>query len=218
MLSMKQLALSLVSRHLPAFAVIATLSGCASHLAQVPPRIDLARYEPVGLVAFSADPAKTTLGQQATQQFADALLASQSGFELLELGPADSAVARLLAQGDAPAAAQEIGRQKQLTAVFFGQLITAGPTPSGHVSDGGSLSVTGTVSAELNVRLLSASTGGTLWRSSGTASQSVGNVSMSGGRLPSISAADPNAAYSKLVNDLVGQVTTDFRPTWVKQK
>jgi len=217
MLSIRHLWAIRLRRSTALLAAGVALAGCASQLTQVPPRIDLATYERVGLVRFSADPSKSALGQQATQQFADALLANQSGFELLELGPADSAVARLLSQGDAPAAAQAVGQQKNLTAVFFGQLATTGTKPSGSVSGGGNLSVAGTVSAELSVRLLSTSTGGTLWRSSGTASQSVGNVSMSGGRLPSISATDPNAAYAAMVDNLVSQVTHDFRPTWVRQ-
>ena len=40
---------------------------------------------------------------------------------------------------------------------------------------------------------------------------------MSGGRLPTISATDPNAAYANMVDDMVLQVTRDFRPTWTRQ-
>jgi hypothetical protein len=45
--------------------------------------------------------------------------------------------------------------------------------PRGSLSGGGDVNVGATVSAELNVRLLSTSTGGTPGRSSGPASQSV---------------------------------------------
>jgi hypothetical protein len=179
--------------------------------------MDLGNYDRIALVTFSADPAKNSFGLLATQRFAEEVLASQSGFELLELGPADSSVARLLAEGDAPAAAQELGRQKHIPAVFFGRLAVSDAKPRGSVSAGGDVNVGATVAAELNVRLLSTSTGGTLWRSSGAASQSVGQVTMNGGRLPSISATDPNAAYANMVDDMVAQVTRDFRPTWVKQ-
>ena len=194
-----------------------TFSACASQMARVPPRMDLGNYDRIALVTFSADPSKNSLGQLATQRFAEEVLASQTGFELLELGPADSSVARLLAAGDAPEAAKVLGRDKQIPAVFFGQLAMAGAKPNGSVGAGGNLNVGATVAAELNVRLLSTSTGGTLWRSSSSTSKSVGQVSMSGGRLPSISATDPNAAYATMVDDMVGQVTRDFRPTWVKQ-
>jgi hypothetical protein len=193
------------------------LGACSSQLARVPPRLDLGNYDRVALVTFAADPARSSLGALATQRFAEEVLASQTGFELLELGPADSAVARLLSEGDAPAAAQELGRERKIPAVFFGQLAVTNAKPHGNISGGGNVQVGATVSAELSVRLLSTSTGGTLWRSSGSASESVGQVAISGGRLPSISAKDPNAAYANMVDQMVVQVTRDFRPTWVRQ-
>ena len=209
MLSSKCFRISGLRRATVVAGAALAVAGCSSQLARVPPRMDLGGYDRVALVTFSADPAKNSLGQLATERFAEEVLTSQSGFELIELGPADSSVARLLAAGDAPAAAQELGRAKNIPAVFFGQLAVSNTKPHGSVG--------ASVSAELSVRLLSTSTGGTLWRSSGTASQSVGSVSMSGGRLPTISATDPNAAYASMVDDMVSQVTRDFRPTWTRQ-
>jgi hypothetical protein len=179
--------------------------------------MDLASYGRVAVVAFTSDQSKSSLAVQATQQFAREVLASQGGFELLELGAADSAVARLLAAGDAPAAAQELGRSKNVPAVFFGRLEVSGAKANGRIGPGGNVNVGATVSAELDVRLLSTSTGGTLWRSSASRSSGVGQISTNGGGLPSISATDPNAVYGNMVNQMVAQVTKDFRPTWVKQ-
>jgi hypothetical protein len=204
-------------RHITVIATGIALSACASQMAQVPPRLDLGNYQRIALVTFSVEEPRTSLGQLATRRFAEEMLASQSGFELLELGPADSSLARLVAEGDAPAAAQALGREKQFPVVFFGQLVVTDAKPRGSVSMGGDVNVGATVSGELNVRLLSTSTGGTLWRSSGTASQSVGQIAVNAGRMPSISASDPNAAYANMVNEMVAQVTRDFRPTWVKQ-
>lgn len=212
---------SLENRTFRAFAAAAVaavaLGACSSQLARVPPRLDLGNYDRVALVTFQADQSKDGLGQLATQRFAEEVLASQTGFELLELGPADSSVARLLADGDAPAAAQELGRVRHIPAVFFGQLAVTNAKPRGGISASGDVNVGATVSAELNVRLISTSTGGTLWRSSGAASQSVGQIAVSAGRLPSISAKDPNAAYAQMVDQIVVQVTRDLRPSWVKQ-
>ncbi len=206
-----------IGRPLAHLAAALVLSGCASTMVQVPPRMDLGAYDRIALVTFTAEPGRASLAELATQRFTEEVLAAQRGFELLELGPADSTVARLLAAGDAPAAAKELGRQRQIPAVFFGRLAVTNVKPRGGVSAGGDVNVGATVSAELSVRLLSTSSGGTLWRSSGSASESVGQFSMAGGRLPTISATDPNAAYASMVNDLVGQVTGDFRPTWTKQ-
>jgi hypothetical protein len=217
MLSIKRLVTSGVRPFMTAAAAAIAFSACASQMARVPPRLDLGNFDRIALVTFSADPSKNSLGVLATQRFAEEVLASQSGYELLELGPADSSVARLLAEGDAPAAAQELGREKHVPAVFFGQLAVSNTKPHGSVSAGGNVNVGATVSAELSVRLLSTSTGGTLWRSSGAANQSVGQIAMNGGRMPSISATDPNAAYANMIDEMVVQVTRDFRPTWVKQ-
>ncbi len=217
MSSFKRLTLSRLRLVTVVAGAALALGACASNMSRVPPRMDLGGYDRVALVTFTADPSKNSLGQLATQRFAEEVLASQSGFELLELGPADSSVARLLAAGDAPEAAKVIGREKQIPAVFFGQLAIGGAKPNGSVGAGGNLQVGATVAAELNVRLLSTSTGGTLWRSSSSTNQSVGQVSMSGGRLPSISATDPNAAYASMVDDMVSVVTRDFRPTWTRQ-
>lgn len=217
MLSINRLENRVFRGLVAAIAAAVALAACSSHLARVPPRLDLGNYDRVALVTFSADQSKNSLGQLATQRFAEEVLASQSGFELLELGPADSAVARLLAQGDAPAAAQELGRDRKIPAVFFGQLTLTNAKPRGSLSAGGNVNVGATVSGELSVRLISTSTGGTLWRSSGAASQNVGQVAISATRLPSISATDPNAAYANMVDQMVVQVTRDFRPTWVRQ-
>ncbi len=217
MLTLKNLRLGTGGRAAALLAAGLALSGCASTMVQVPPRMDLQTYDRIALVSFTADAAKASLGQLATQRFSEAVLDSQSGFELLELGAADSAVARLLAAGDAPEAARRLGQERQVPAVFFGQLAVTNVKPNGSVSAGGYVNVGGTVSAELNVRLLSTSTGGTLWRSSASRSQKVGQVSTAPGRLPSISATDPNAAYADMVEDMAVQVTRDFRPTWVKQ-
>src|SRR5688572_17644758 len=66
------------------------LGGCSAKYAQVPPRLDLQPYGRVALIAFSADQSGDELGTLATERFAEALLASQSRVELLELNPADS--------------------------------------------------------------------------------------------------------------------------------
>lgn len=192
------------------------LSACASKYALVPPRLDLEPYGRVALVTFSTEQANSELSTLATQRFAEALLASQSGFELLELGAADSSLRQLAASGDGAALAQALGREKNVPAVFVGHLAVSGVKPHGRLSGISSLKVRASVSAELSVRLLSTRTGGTVWRSSATANGTVGQVAI-GDRLPSIAMRDPNEAYGEVVGELVSGVTRDFRPTRVKQ-
>ena len=191
------------------------LSACSSKYAAVPARLDLAPYGRIAVVTFSTDQSNSAMSALATQRFAEALLASQSGFELLELSAADSSLKGLAANTDGVALAQALGRERNIPAVFVGQLKVSGIKPRGKLSVTG-MNVRAAVSAELTVRLLSTTTGGTVWRSSSAASGTVGRLGLSGS-LPSIAMRDKEEAYGEVVGQLVSDVTRDLRPTWIRQ-
>ena len=191
------------------------LPACASKYSQVPARLDLVPYGRVALVTFVADQPNDGIGSLATQRFAEALLSSQSGVELLELSTVDSALRTLPVNADAATIAQALGKQKGVPAVFVGALKVSNVKPKGHLSTSG-LNVRAGVSAELTVRLLSTSTGGTVWRSSALANGTVGRIDISD-RLPSIAVRDKEEAYGELVQQLIAEVTRDLRPTWIKK-
>ena len=192
------------------------LSACAAHYAQVPPRLDLQPYGRVALVTFSAEQANGSLTTLATQRFAEALLRSQSGIEVMELGNADSVLRTLPAGADPSAVAQALGREKGVPAVFLGHLKMSSVKPSARLSGPANLNVKASVAAELTVQLLSTRTGGTLWRSSAATSRTVGRVAIGDG-LPSVAVRDPNDAYDQMMGELAANVTRDLRPTWVRQ-
>lgn len=191
------------------------LSACSAKYTAVPARLALAPYGRIAVVTFSTDQSNSGMSTLATQRFAEALLASQSGFELLELDAADSTLKGLAASTDGVALAQALGRQRNIPAVFVGQLKVSGVKPRGKLSVSG-MNVRAAVSAELTVRLLSTTTGGTVWRSSSAANGTVGKLSLSGS-LPSIAMRDKEEAYGEVVGQLVSDVTRDLRPTWIKQ-
>jgi hypothetical protein len=201
-------------QHALALCGTLVLSACASKYSQLPARLDLATYGRVALVTFAADQQNNPMSALATQRFAEALLASQSGIELLELGDADSSL-KALPNADAVALAQALGKQKNVPAVFVGYLKVSNVKPRGHI-DASGVNVRAGVSAELTVRLLSTSTGGTVWRSSAAANGTIGRLNISD-RLPSIALRDKEEAYGEVVDQLVSVVTRDLRPTWVKQ-
>src|SRR5829696_6177565 len=124
------------------------LSACSSKYAAVPALLDLAPYGRVAVVAFSTEQANSGMSALATQRFAEALLRSQSGVELLELNSSDSTLKRLLTNGDKAALAQALGRDKNVPAVFVGQLKVSGVKPRGNLSTSG-VNVRAAVSAEL---------------------------------------------------------------------
>ncbi|HEX2249342.1 MAG TPA: hypothetical protein VHH32_03290 [Gemmatimonadales bacterium] len=202
-------------QHALALCASLALAACSSKYSQVPARLDLSQYGRVAIVAFAADQENDGISSLATQHFAETLLANQSGIELLELGPADSTVRALPATADGAALAQALGKHKGVPAVFVGSLKVSKVKPRGHL-DASGVNLRAGVSAELTVRLLSTSTGGTLWRSSSVANGSVGRLNLSGG-LPSIALRDKEEAYGEVVRQLIVDVTRDLRPTWVKQ-
>jgi hypothetical protein len=191
------------------------LTACGSKYSMVPARLDLTPYGRIALVTFSTEQSNRAISTLATQRFAEALLASQSGVELLELGAADSSLMDLAAKGDATALAQALGQQKDVPAVFVGQLTLSGMKPRGHLGVSG-MNLQATVSAELTVKLVSTRTGGTVWRSSAVADGTVGKLALSD-KLPSIAMRARDDAYGEVVHQLVTDVTRDLRPTWVKQ-
>ena len=98
------------------------VAACAAKYTQVPARVNLEPYRQVALVTFSAERADTGMSVLATEQFAEALLASQ-GVELLEIGTRDSALSALEAKG--------------VPAVFVGHLKLSDVKPRGHVGAAG---------------------------------------------------------------------------------
>jgi hypothetical protein len=202
-------------QHALALCGAVVLSGCSSKYATVPARLDLAPYGRIALVTFSAENPNRAMSSLATQRFAEALLASQSGIELLELPATDSSLKGLTADADGGALARALGRDKDVPAVFVGYLKVSGVKPRGHLGVSG-MNVKAAVSAELTVRLLSTKTGGTVWRSSAAANGTVGKLTISD-HLPSIAMRDKEEAYGEVVSQLVTDVTRDLRPTWIKQ-
>ena len=191
------------------------LSACAAKYAQVPARLDLHSYSRVALVTFTAGEEHGNLSQLATQRFAESVLASQAGFELLELSRTDSLIRQLPRSADPALIARALGESGDIPAVFVGDLKVSGVRPKARF-DPQAVNVKASVSAELTVRLLSTRTGGTLWRSSSVATGTVGRVGLAGG-LPSVAMRDTEEAYGDVVHELVADVTRDLRPTWVKQ-
>lgn len=190
-----------MNRSLAWLALIGVV-GCAGNRQRVlePPRLDVRPYGSVGLVQFTVENAKGSLNEYATQQFEEYVLAAQPGVEVRDFKQADSA--------------QALGGERGVPVVFLGHLKISNVKPKGGLIGLSIPHVEATVSAELSVSLQSTKTGGTLWRSSASATEEVGNLAFVDG-IPSFSARDPNDAYGRLIDRLVRAVTYDLRSTWV---
>jgi hypothetical protein len=196
--------------------VVAAGAACAAKRVMQPARIDLHPYRTIGLVTFSVENAKGNLNQFATERFAENVLSAQPGIEILELGNIDTLMQRVGEREVGPLTAQELGKQRGVSAVFAGHLKITNPTASGGLAGLVTPHLEATVRTDLSVRLLSAQSGATAWRSSAWATQKVGGVSIVGGQL-NFGARDPKTAYGPMVNTIVNIVTEDMWPRWVKQ-
>ncbi len=196
--------------------IVASGLACASKRILVPARMDLHPYGKIGLVTFTVENAKGTLHQFATERFAENVLEAQPGIEILELGNIDTLMERVGEREVGVATVKELGRQHGVAAVFAGHLKITNPTASGGIAGLVTPHLEATVRTDLNVRLLSAQSGGTVWRSSAWATQKVGGVSIVGGQL-NFGARDPKTAYGPMVNTIVNIVTRDMWSTWQEQ-
>ena len=200
-------------------AVSLTLLGlaCGSNKVLVPPRLDLHPYGKLAIVTFTMENARGSLHQLATERFAEAVVRAQPGIEVLELGGQDTLLRRVGEPVLGMAAAQELGKQRGVAAVFAGHLKITNPQPSGGLEGLVTPHLEATVRADLSVRLLSTESGGTVWRSSAWATRKVGQVRIVNGDID-FTARNPGEAYGPMVDRLVELVTQDLWSTWEKQR
>ena len=190
--------------------------ACASKRVLAPARMDLHPYGRIGLVTFTVENAKGNLHQFATERFAENVLSAQPGIEILELGNIDTLMQRVGEREVGPLTAQELGKQRGVSAVFAGHLKITNPNVSGGIAGILTPRLEATIRTDLTVRLLSANSGGTVWRSSAWATQKVGGVSIIGGQI-NFGARDPKTAYGPMVNTIVNIVTRDMWPSSQRQ-
>lgn len=188
------------------FVVLAAACGGGnSKRILVDPTVNLGPHSKIGLVTFTAENARGGLVTLATQKFEEQLLRAQPGIEVLELGT-------IVGPVDA-AAAKRLGEQHGVRTVAVGHLTISDLKP--RVTLLGGLTATTEVTVGLSTKLLSTESGATLWARSSTRRETMQQVSIANGTAV-FDAKDAAEAYGDLVNDLVWNVTTDFRPTWVR--
>ncbi len=181
---------------------------------QVPPRVDLHALGTIGIVEFQSG-AKGNLPAFATQRFIEALQESQPGVRVLELGHVDD-----LSKDNGSvdhATVKAIGEKYEIDALIVGDLLVKEVRPNVDVvSMIKTMSVSADVDAALTARLLETGRGATLWTRGSRCTRTVAHVGMGGGKVV-FDARDPEGAYGELVDALIGQITDDFRVSYVKQ-
>ena len=199
-----------VAALLLAGAVLTTVAACGGGRAYnqvlLPPAVDLASHNRIGLVTFTAEKARGSLPALATQRFMEHMLRAQPGIEILELGviagPVDAAAARRL------------GTEHGVRTLVVGQIAISDLKP--RISIAGGLGASAEATVTLATRLITTESGATIWSRSSRLRETIGAIGLLDGQAV-FSAQDPQEAYGEMVNRLVWNVTTDFRGTYVRQ-
>jgi hypothetical protein len=172
----------------------------------VPPRVDLASLEQIGVVEFRSTE-QGGLGSLATQRFVESARRDQGLVRMVDLGP-----------GRAGEADVALGREKGVRTLVTGEIQVSRVRPRVRLAtDLASGSVNMSLEATLAVRLVEVETGASIWSRSAKASRSVGNVGVYGHGDVVFDAGDPDGVYAQLVDSLVEQVTGDFHARWVRR-
>lgn len=194
-------------------------AGCgAKHqVVQLPPRIDLRAHETIGVVQFDSD-ADGSLAEVATRRFVESARRDQGLVRTVALGPGDRALSDLGSDRWSPDAFVALGRERGLRSVLVGRLSVSDVRPDLRIAAtlrSGSLSAQ--VDATLDVELIEAASGASLWSASSRATRSVGHISVLRGKQFVFDAENPDAAYGELVDHLVEQVARDFHARWERR-
>lgn len=200
---------------------LVVLSGCASHpparRVWVGPRVDLKPYETIGMVQFTST-SKGELAAMATRRFVEAARRDQDMLRMVDIGTQQEALASAGRDLWSPESCRAIGRKHGVRTMFRGTLTLSSVRPNVQLSALlRSGQVSANVDATLEVEMIEVETGASIWSRSGRATRTLGQVSVFGGKDYVFDAADPDAAYGDLVDDLVFQVARDLQGSWQTQ-
>jgi hypothetical protein len=179
----------------------------------VPPRLDLARYQTLGIVEFGGG-ATTGLGTAASEEFVAAVHSAQPGTPVLDLGALAGAAHGKIS----PASVRELAEREHVDAIFLGEVSEGEGKPRLAFDPAyGRASAAAERKAKLTVRLLDGVSGATVW--SATSERTIPVVAFDGTLrgLSSLRTTPADEARAVLVHDLVNDVTFDMRPQWVQR-
>lgn len=194
------------------------LWGCSNTiLVPVPPRMDLKKYDTIGLIHFTTN-SDTTLTAFATQQFQEHIQGAFPGTPILDLGTKEAVLKAIGAtQLDADAMTL-IGKKYRVSAVFLGEIVYSDPKTDVTFNDITTLngSVRTEIRGDVSGKLMETQVGASVWSSSAWAKRQLTGVSVSPKRGVRTTIGDLNPR-KEMVPTLMFHLTEDFRPRMVRQ-
>lgn len=200
----------------PFVLILLLIIGCGKKV-MIPPRIDLSDYEVLGVIEFACSE-NGKLGSLATSRFTEFARRDQGMIRIIDLGTEAEVLKKIGHNKLDQEAFIEIGETYEVATIFTGELIVSDVRPDIMITPGlGYMGFGAEVDATLSAQMIETVTGASIWNNSGSATRSVGHVSIFGGSAFAFDAEDPDKAYGKLVDELVDRVTRDLQVTWERQ-
>lgn len=208
--------------HIFCFLILFVLSLSCGPKLTLPPKIDLTKYQGVGIIGFGCN-AEGKMDEYATRRFIITIKAYQKEIRLIDLGSEEEVLESVGAEQLDPEAIRTIGNKYNVDAIFTGELEIKEIQPLVPVNlysrtrpTRGKTQIQGqrakaAVKAWLSARLWETKTGGTIWRSSAQGEEVVNQVRFLSETKAIFDATDQPEAFFDLINPMVKQITTDFK-------
>jgi len=200
---------------------ILSISTCGPKV-MLPPKIDLTKYQRVGIVNFSCN-AEGNMDEFATHRFIELIRWYQKSAQIVELDLEKDILDSLKLDKLSLEMIQKIGKKYMVDALFTGRLqieevqpllkmYLGGPRPVSGTSNVEGRRVAAMVKASLTTRLWDTQHGGTIWLTSTTDENMVDQATVQTGGKIIFDARDPRQAFWELINPLVKIVAVDLKP------
>jgi len=196
-----------------ALVLLPTVLGCGPKV-MIPPVIDLKQHEVIGMIQFESSN-QGQLGPLTTRKFMEEARRDQGMVRIVELGSEEDVLKAVGRDRLDQAAFKAIGEKYEINTIITGELLVSDVKPDIKITPGfGFMNFSAKVNATLTAQMIETETGASIWSSSANTTESVGEVSIFGGKHFVFDAEDPEKAYGKLVDALVEETTEDFRVSW----
>jgi len=198
-------------------SILLAVMGCGSKML-IPPEVDLGKYESVGIIEFTTK-AEGNIGKYITQRFIEEISNAQKGVRIVELGEMNEVMRTVNKDAINPITVRAIGEKYRVKALILGELEISKVKPKVSISTiVTSMSAKAEVEASLTAKLLETKDGATIWTSSARDKVNVAQVSIFPGGNASFDASNPKDAYGNLADELVKEISTDFKATRRRHK
>ena len=195
------------------FSLLLLFFGCG-HYAWFPPEVNISPEQKVGLIQFTIKNAEGGLDAFATDRFLQEIIQAQRGARLLELGTLQEVLADVQEKKLDAEALQKIGSLHGVDSVFTGEIMISDVKPQVSVDalirD---LGVRASFTIYVSAKLQSTDSGVVLWTDSVERKETVAYLGLIDGKIPYFGVQDKDEANRNLIDEVIHDLTWDFRPT-----